>query len=98
MLEGGKAGGEDGPAGRLGGRRHLRPRDLQPAGSRRGYGYFWWVIDGGYAAEGIFGQQIFIYPAEKLVIAVNSAWPAASDDKLWKAQQAFAEAMRKAAR
>lgn len=65
-----------------------------PGGVETGYGYFWWIIDGGYAAEGIFGQQIIIYPKENLVIAINSAWPAASKDELWRAQDAFARAIR----
>ncbi len=38
-----------------------------------GYGYLWWLDDtGSYRARGIFGQQIFIDPASKLVIAVHS--------------------------
>jgi len=69
-----------------------------PGGNETGYGYFWWIIPGGYAAEGIFGQQIYIYPAEKVVVAVNSAWPVATAKARWAAQNAMAEAMRKAAR
>ncbi|WP_128892778.1 serine hydrolase [Erythrobacter sp. HKB08] len=46
----------------------------------RGYGYQWWTNDdGSYAAQGIFGQGIFIDPARKLVIASNSNWPTATD-------------------
>src|SRR3546814_12316845 len=45
----------------------------------RGYGYQWWTYDDGtFAAQGIFGQGIFIDPARKLVIASNSNWPGAS--------------------
>src|SRR3546814_11963437 len=45
----------------------------------RGYGYQWWTYDDGtFAAQGIFGQGIFIDPARKLVIASNSNWPVAS--------------------
>jgi CubicO group peptidase (beta-lactamase class C family) len=98
MLEGGKAGGKavvpdgwvaDATAAHV---------TFPPGDVETGYGYFWWIIPGCYAAEGIFGQQIFIYPAEHLVIAINSAWPVASSPALWKAQQAFAEAVRKASR
>jgi CubicO group peptidase (beta-lactamase class C family) len=64
----------------------------------RGYGYFWWIQQGGYAAEGIFGQQIFVFPRERLVIAINSAWLKADDDEDWKAQDAFAQAIRAAVR
>ena len=45
-----------------------------------GYGYQWWTMnDGSYAAQGIFGQGIFIDPKRKLVIASNSNWPQATD-------------------
>ena len=44
-----------------------------------GYGYQWWTYDDGtFAAQGIFGQGIFVDPARKLVIASNSNWPNAS--------------------
>lgn len=47
-----------------------------------GYGFQWWTYDdGSYAAQGIFGQGIFIDPARKLVIASNSNWPVASDSQ-----------------
>ncbi|MEM7504777.1 MAG: serine hydrolase, partial [Pseudomonadota bacterium] len=45
----------------------------------RGYGFQWWTYDdGSYAAQGIFGQGIFIDPSRNLVIASNSNWPAAT--------------------
>ena len=45
-----------------------------------GYGYQWWTVkDGSYAAQGIFGQGIFIDPKRKLIIASNSNWPQATD-------------------
>ncbi|MDN3645242.1 serine hydrolase [Pontixanthobacter aestiaquae] len=51
--------------------------DIGAPGS--GYGYQWWTYDdGSFAAQGIFGQGIFIDPARKLVIASNSNWPNAS--------------------
>ncbi len=46
----------------------------------RGYGYQWWTNDdGSFAAQGIFGQGIFIDPARQLVIATNGNWPTATD-------------------
>lgn len=63
----------------------------------RGYGYFWWILNGGFAAEGIFGQQIVVYPKEHVVIAINSAWTRPDDFENWKAQAAFLEAIRAAA-
>ncbi|MCR2833653.1 serine hydrolase domain-containing protein [Parerythrobacter lacustris] len=48
----------------------------------KGYGFQWWTYDdGSYAAQGIFGQGIFIDPARKLVIASNSNWPTATDEE-----------------
>lgn len=45
----------------------------------KGYGYQWWTYDdGSYAAQGIFGQGIFIDPRRNLVIASNSNWPRAT--------------------
>jgi CubicO group peptidase (beta-lactamase class C family) len=56
----------------------------------RGYGYQWWTYDNGtYAAQGIFGQGIFIDPARKLVIASNSNWPSATDEASANARQDF---------
>ncbi len=56
----------------------------------RGYGYQWWTNDDGtYAAQGIFGQGIFIDPARKLVIASNSNWPSATDDASAAAREQF---------
>ncbi len=52
--------------------------DIGEPGS--GYGYQWWTMDdGNFAAQGIFGQGIFIDPKRKLVIASNSNWPQATD-------------------
>lgn len=48
--------------------------------AENGYGYQWWTVnDGSYAAQGIFGQGIFIDPKRKLIIASNSNWPQATD-------------------
>ncbi|MCW3837913.1 serine hydrolase domain-containing protein [Sphingomonas canadensis] len=48
-----------------------------------GYGYQWWTYPGGnFGGQGIFGQMIFVDPAKKLVIAMVSAWPKATDPAL----------------
>lgn len=64
----------------------------------RGYGYQWWTNDdGSYAAQGIFGQGIFIDPKRNLVIASNSNWPRASVPELYGAQrQAFYDSVQAA--
>jgi CubicO group peptidase (beta-lactamase class C family) len=48
----------------------------------RGYGYQWWTSDNGtFNAFGLHGQQIHIDPARRMVVAINSAWPAAEFTK-----------------
>jgi CubicO group peptidase (beta-lactamase class C family) len=63
----------------------------------KGYGYQWWTYDdGSYAAQGIFGQGIFIDPKRRLVIASNSNWPRATDPKGAEGREAFYKAVQKA--
>jgi CubicO group peptidase (beta-lactamase class C family) len=95
MLDGGKAGGVAVlPPGWIADATtaHIPYRGGQ------GYGYFWWIQPGGYSADGVFGQQIFVFPEDRLVIAINSAWLKADDQDDWDAQDAFAQAIRAAAR
>jgi CubicO group peptidase (beta-lactamase class C family) len=97
MLEGGQAGGRQVlPPGWVADAtsEHVK---LPPEEGVRGYGYFWWLPKGAYAAEGIFGQEVIVYPADHIVIAINSAWPYADRDADWAAQGRFAEALREAA-
>jgi CubicO group peptidase (beta-lactamase class C family) len=57
-----------------------------------GYGYQWWTYPAGrFGANGIFGQNILIDPAKKLVIAMVSAWPKATDRQLSVDRAAFQE-------
>lgn len=54
----------------------------------KGYGYQWWTYDdGSFAAQGIFGQGIFIDPQRNLVVASNSNWPKASSTSASGAQR-----------
>ena len=88
IMGGGMAGGEQ-----------VLPDDWIAAATSRqadigvpgkAYGYQWWTYDDGtYAAQGIFGQGIFIDPARKLVIASNSNWPRASMGPEGEAREAF---------
>lgn len=51
-----------------------------PSKANDGYGYLWWLRAGGaYAASGIFGQRIYIDPANGIVIALQSARDDASN-------------------
>lgn len=63
----------------------------------RGYGFQWWTYDdGSFAAQGIFGQGIFIDPKRKLVIASNGNWPKATDKAIGEARLAFYRAAQAA--
>lgn len=64
----------------------------------RGYGYQWWTNDdGSFAAQGIFGQGIFVDPKRKLVIASNGNWPTATDPEgVGRAREAFYKAVQAA--
>ncbi len=56
----------------------------------KGYGYQWWTYDdGSVAAQGIFGQGIFIDPKRRLVIASNADWPRADEGAEPAAREAF---------
>jgi CubicO group peptidase (beta-lactamase class C family) len=46
------------------------------AGESVDYGYMWWPLDrGAYAAIGIFGQFVYVNPAQNIVVAMWSAQP-----------------------
>ena len=56
----------------------------------RGYGYQWWTYDdGAVAAQGIFGQGIFIDRKRGLVIASNANWTRATEGPEGAAREAF---------
>ncbi|MFV0643848.1 MAG: serine hydrolase domain-containing protein [Sphingomonadaceae bacterium] len=63
----------------------------------RGYGFQWWTYsDGSFAAQGIFGQGIFIDPSRSLVIASNSNWPSATDAERSAERRAFYTSVQRA--
>jgi CubicO group peptidase (beta-lactamase class C family) len=70
--------------------------DIGVAG--KGYGFQWWTYDdGSYAAQGIFGQGIFIDPKRRLVIASNSNWPKATDpETVGQQREAFYKSVQAA--
>lgn len=53
-------------------------------GSPAGYGYQWWALPGAPFADGLhasaflalggFGQRLYVNPAERVVVAIQSAW------------------------
>ncbi|MFM2301287.1 MAG: hypothetical protein RLZZ84_1023 [Pseudomonadota bacterium] len=56
----------------------------------KGYGFQWWTYDdGAVAAQGIFGQGIFIDRQRRLVIASNADWTRATEGPEPAAREAF---------
>jgi len=60
------------------------------------YGYFWWIIPGGFEAEGIFGQTMSVFPQDHLVVVINSAWPAAWSEEINAVRMKYLTALRAA--
>ena len=60
------------------------------------YGYFWWIVAGGYEAEGIFGQTLSVFPEDHLVVVINSAWPAAWSQEIDAVRMKYLAALRAA--
>ena len=92
-MEGGKAGGvsvvPDGWFANAG----TKQADIGNPG--HGYGYQWWTYDdGSFAAQGIFGQGIFIDPKRRIVIAGNGNWPTATPADLKQQRDAFYKAVQ----
>lgn len=88
MLGGGKAGGKQVLPADWIAAATTRQADIGEAG--KGYGFQWWTYDdGSYAAQGIFGQGIYIDPARNLVIATNGNWPRASAGPEGEEREAF---------
>lgn len=66
----------------------VKQKDIGDPG--KGYGFQWWTYDdGSVAAQGIFGQGIFIDPKRKLVIASNANWTRATEGPEGDAREAF---------
>jgi len=91
--------------GRAGGAQVVPPDYLAQATAKQvqsdfgplGYGYQWWIHDGGvFEAIGVFGQSIYIDPAEHLVIVTNSMWPEADATKYYIVHGAYIAAVKKA--
>lgn len=71
----------------------VKQADIAAPGA--GYGYQWWTFDdGSFAAQGIFGQGIFIDPKRQLVIASNGNWPEASPIAQKEQRNAFYRAVQ----
>ena len=67
---------------------------IAPSPGSDGYGYYWWLQqDGIYAALGVFGQTIWIDPANKIVIATHNSWPKATDRALHEQRLALFRAL-----
>lgn len=74
-------------------------RSTTPSAPYPGYGYLWWVLGGGtYAAIGIFGQAIWVSPADGLVVATHGMWPQAVGPAFSAHRKAFFTAVAAAVR
>jgi len=92
IMDGGKAGGHDVvPTGWIADA--TSPHVKEPP-----YGYFWWLIPGGYEAEGIFGQTVSIFPKDHIVVVINSAWPGAWVESIDAVRMKYLDAIRAAAK
>ena len=70
-----------------------------PSQGSEGYGYLWWLRGGEtYAGIGIFGQLLWVDPADEIVIVTHSAWPTAVGRELGAHRWAFVEALAEAVR
>ena len=68
---------------------------IEPSEGYEGYGYLWWLFDdGSYAARGIFGQLIQVYPDDDLVIAAHGNAIAATGTRYRVHQGALVPAIR----
>jgi CubicO group peptidase (beta-lactamase class C family) len=68
-----------------------------PSAAYPGYGYLWWLGNGGaYRAIGIFGQGICVHPEQNVVVALHSARAVASEDEDWALQGAMCNAVAEA--
>ncbi len=62
---------------------HQMPGGNSATDSLFGYGYQWWIPtdpDGEYMAMGVYGQYLYIYPKQRLVIVKTSADPRFEDN------------------
>ena len=72
-------------------------RSITGSDSFAGYGYLWWLMQPEvFAAEGVFGQIIWIDRRHNLVIALHSAWPVAWGDEQETELLAFIRAITEA--
>ena len=70
-----------------------------PSSGYDGYGYLWWLAgDGVFAGIGIFGQYLWMDPADNIVIVTHSAWPYATNPEYSRHRVALVEALAAAVR
>lgn len=88
VLGGGKAGGRQIVPADWFAQATVKQKDIGEPG--HGYGFQWWTYDdGSVAAQGIFGQGIFIDPKRQLVIASNANWTRATKGPEPQAREEF---------
>lgn len=70
---------------------------IKGAENPTGYGWFWWMREEGYDGRGIYGQSLTVFPKDRVVIVINSAWPMATSPQRSAARTDFLTALRTAA-
>ena len=48
-------------------------------GPRFGYGFQFWLFEGGFSMLGVYGQAVSVFPAQDLVVVQTAVWPRSSD-------------------
>ena len=66
-----------------------------PSAAYPGYGYLWWLGEDTFSAVGIFGQIIWIDPANEIVIVTQSAWPTPVGREMSQHRGALIQALAK---
>jgi len=45
---------------------------ISPSGANPGYGCLWWLFDGGYACRGFGGQEVNVFPQDKIITVIQA--------------------------
>ncbi|MNI99850.1 hypothetical protein D3C73_1590400 [compost metagenome] len=45
---------------------------LTPSPQNKGYGFLWWLFENGYGGRGFGGQELNVYPQQKIVTIIQA--------------------------
>jgi len=70
-------------------------RSITASPASADYGYLWWLFPtNNFAAIGVFGQSIHLFPQDELVVVMQSFWPADGGPEYAAHRSAFLSALR----